>query len=375
MGNKKILFYANAAFSYSQGSYSGINRVTYEFLEHLAGKKDFPYDFTLYTQGLKRRGSIFSDAFKRREHIFFPNTMPFPRFFSYAPLRELLCQYDLFHIPHNFDYCYRPDKTLVTLHDAMIYAYPQDFPDTGIFFNRRSELKVFLKKCRAVLTCSENSKSDILKYVDIPEEKIFVAPWGVNRMYYNTTPLTQADHEIVSLVTDGEPYFLSVSCGTGRKNTRSLITAYKYFLKNHPSHKLLLVWGDMPPEVRSECGEGGDIIILGGIDDLTLSLLYKSATALFFISKYEGFGLPLLEAMACGTPVVTCRNSSLVEIGGDAAIYVDPDDLNGIAHVMEKFENGGLDIPSLQRSVIARSEYFTWENCFEKTCFCYHMIL
>jgi glycosyltransferase involved in cell wall biosynthesis len=106
-----------------------------------------------------------------------------------------------------------------------------------------------------------------------------------------------------------------------------------------------------------------------------LADIYAGATASFFPSLYEGFGLPILESMACGTPCVTCRNSSLPEIGGEAAIYVDPLDIDAMSDVMERFENNDYNIAELQAKSLAQASHFSWKKCARQTVEVYKQCL
>ena len=103
------------------------------------------------------------------------------------------------------------------------------------------------------------------------------------------------------------------------------------------------------------------------MSDDELCRLYNGATATFYPSRYEGFGLPVLESLACGTPVITCSNSSLPEVGGDAAFYVNPDDTDGMAKYMEQFENLELQKGLLRDKCLAQADKFSWQRCAQQT--------
>lgn len=132
----------------------------------------------------------------------------------------------------------------------------------------------------------------------------------------------------------------------------------------------MLVWKNPSVEailfVKQE-GLSDKVHFVQGLSNEELADMYSSATATFFPSKYEGFGLPILESMASGTPVVTCKNSSLEEVGGNAAIYVEPEDIRTMSIWMENFENRCVDYEKIKMACIKQASLFTWEKCAEKT--------
>ncbi len=343
------------------GRVSGIGRTTMELIRALDAMPRLPFDVVLYSQNMKGIGGRNLQTHFPCRHLYVPGRPKWNRALSHLPVREWLTRYDLMHITHNFEYVHRPDRCLVTIHDALFFTFPEKF--LGHDFAREHYPRL-ARRARAVITCSENSKREIAENMDVPEERIFVTYWGVDHALFRPRqvgPLT---------LTSGRPYFLSVSCDVGRKNTISVLNAYAQFVRQEPTHDLVLVWRNVPEEIRTRFSAPefrGKIHFVSGVSNDDLSALYAGATATFFPSRYEGFGLPVLESMACGTPVVTCRNSCLPEVGGDAAVYVDPDDVDAMAGWMVRFENGEAGRDELHGRSLAQAARFTWAECARKT--------
>lgn len=342
---------------YSRGWVSGIGRTTKELVEALDRIGNLPLDIVLYSQNTKGvNGELLKTHFETR-HIFAPHKSWCNKLIGKSHLRELATKYDLLHIPHNFEWVRRPERTIVTMHDAMFFAMPDDTFDHEY---AKRLYPTLAKKCRGIITCSESSKRDIIQYMGIAEDHVFVCPWGYRKDLFHPEKGKKR----------GNPYFLAVSCSMGRKNTISVIKAYEKIVKQNPQHELVLVWPNIPNEAWRYCNQDhlvNHIYIHSAIDDERLSVLYNEATATFFPSRYEGFGLPVLESMACGTPVVTCNNSSLPEVGGDAALYVDPDDIEGMSRLMEQFEQGDLKKDDFRERCIIQASGFSWERCAQQT--------
>lgn len=355
---KRVVIDINSVLPlYSRGWISGIGRTTKELVEALDKMDNLPFELMLYSQNTKNISGKQLGLKYQNKHIYFPHKDWANKIIKTFHIRECATHYDLLHIPHNFDWVAKPQKTLVTIHDAMFFAYPDEV------FDYKYAQKVYptlAKKCKGIITCSESSKRDIMQYMDIPEEKVSICPWG-----YRDDIFYPRDNK-----KTGYPYFLMVSCSTGRKNTMSVIRAYEKFVKQKPQHELVLVWPNPPQTALDYCNQAhlrNHIYITNDIDDERLSVLYNEATATFFPSRYEGFGLPILESMACGTPVVTCRNSSLPEVGGDAALYVDPDDIDAMFDIMGKFEQGDLKKGDFESLCLKQAELFSWQKCAEQT--------
>jgi len=173
------------------------------------------------------------------------------------------------------------------------------------------------------------------------------------------------------------PFFLAVSCSAGRKNTPFLLDAYARLRRNNPDNDLVLVW-DPPAGIRERYCPGGisdRIHFIGRQSDEMLADLYRCATALVFPSLYEGFGLPVLEAMSCGCPVISSATSSMPEAGGKAAVYIDPRDDTSLVKALEAFENGDAETRELTGRGLTQAARFSWERCGRETLQVYERCL
>lgn len=362
MKRKKLLIDANPVVPYYvSGKTNGIGRTTRELIQTLDTFDDLPFDIELFSQNMKGIGGKNLNTHFKCHHLYLPHRSGVNKVLAKTPVRELMTGYDIMHIPCNFEYVHSPERCIVTVHDAMFFSHPEDF--LGHKFAREN-YPGFARKCKAVITCSENSKREIAEYMYVKEERIFVCPWGVD------TDIFHPQKKTSNRFTGDNPFFLSVSCSVGRKNTVSVVKAYELFARQNPSHHLILVWGNPPQDILGyvrKAGLEGTVHFVSDVSNEELSSLYANATATFFPSKYEGFGLPVLESLASGTPVVTCRNSSLPEVGGDAALYVEPEDIEAMSRLMEQFENHSLDLPQMQQKCLEQASKFSWRSCAEKT--------
>ena len=362
MKKKRLLIDVNSAVPfYALGRANGIGRTTIELVHALADLPNLPFEVMLYSQNMKGIGARNMQVPFKKTHFYWPDRPNYKKIQSLIPIQEWATGYDIKHIPHNFDYTHCPEKTIVTIHDAMFFSHPEQF--LGHDFARENYPKL-ARRAKAIITCSQNSKNEIAEFMGVPEERIQVCHWGVDRtQFFPHQPNPNR-------FTEGRPFFLSVSCDIGRKNTISILRAYEEFVKHNPTHDLVLVWKNPPAEVLEKYTQGvfaKKVHFVSGLGNEELGDLYAEATATFFPSKYEGFGLPVLESMAAGTPIVTCNNSSLVEVGGDAALYVEPEDIMAMAQWMERFENRSVDMDKLIGDSLAQADKFTWNACAQKT--------
>lgn len=358
---KKLLIDANPCVPFLvSGRVNGIGRTNIELIKALNAlpEEEIPFEIELYTQNIKGVNAKKLDTRFKTRHAFLRNNNRGNTIARQFRVRELLSHYDLMHITHNYHDVAHPDKCIVTIHDAMMFSYPENF--LGHEASRKI-IPDFARKAKAILTCSENSKREIAEFMHVSPDKIFVAPWGVDHT------LLYPRKKKANRFTNDKPYFIAVSCDIGRKNTIAVIKAFIKFYKHNPDHELICVWRNPSEKVLRTIEQNPcikqRIHFVSNISNEELAELYSGASCTFFPSRYEGFGLPIAESMACGTPVVTCRNSSLEEVGGNTALYVDPDDIDAMEQYMEDFENGALKKQELIEANVRQSMLFTWDNC------------
>ena len=372
---KKITIDASSILPIPGKRMNGITRTTLELVRTLSSMK-LPFELQLFTQRL--RGERL-DGY----HFGLPvYHLPLPRWDSVAiltknfPIIETICHSDIYHIPHNYaPYC-RLDQVVLTIHDTMFFSYPEEHLGTEALVKT---VPPFAKQCKAVITISEHSKKDIVKYMGVDPDKIFVINWGIDHSVFCPTENLRTIRERISDKFNlNKPFFFSVSCDIGRKNTPKLIDEYLRFASENPINDLVLIWGNPPKEVLIQIDNSfyaDRIHIIKSVSDEDLRDMYRISTALVFPSLYEGFGLPVLEAMACGTAVITTPFSSLSEVGGDAAYYINPNEKDTIYNALRVFENNDIDRTELIQKGLAHAKQFTWEKCAQKTVDVYMKLL
>jgi glycosyltransferase involved in cell wall biosynthesis len=260
--------------------------------------------------------------------------------------------------------------TVVTIYDLVL----EKFPETMYWKNwlsLKTLMKVSARKASKIIAISENTKKDIIDYFGIDEEKIRVIYLGVDSQFSPQPDPNEADALAKYNLTDG--YILSVGTLEPRKNFHRLINAYKMVASSgQKTPKLVIIgghgWGneELGKLVR-ESGLDERVILAGYVPDEDIPVLYRNASVFVYPSLYEGFGLPPLEAMACGTPVITSNLSSIPEVVGDAAVLIDPYNTAEIAQAIASvLKNEGLR-DSLRTSGLVRSKLFNWEKTARET--------
>ena len=238
-----------------------------------------------------------------------------------------------------------------------------------------------MKWTDAVITISESSKQDIVNYLNFPDEKIFVTPLASR---YNSEFLNKLNsgQEIQNCNFDfSKPYLLFVSTIEPRKNIQSIIQAFNWLKQNHKiDHQLVLIgrkgWKYTPIfEAIQSSPWKKEIHHLDYLSDELVALFYSRADVFVYPSHYEGFGLPVLEAMTLGAPVVAANTSSIPEVAGDAAILIDPNEFMQIAEaILTVISDRQLQQEMINKGKV-RASLFSWENTAKETLKAYRSIL
>jgi len=325
------------------------------------------YDYDIMLYGRRLQGGRLKDLANGLKSIHLRLPRGAERFIRAGHLIEGLTRGDLFHATDFYMPLGKKSKAVATIHDLIFLKEIEYMVDHQRLARWVPE---FANNCKRIITISNFSKQEIVEALQVDPAKIDVTYPGVDQNLFHP----QADEEklrirLASTLGLNRPYFLSVSCYTGRKNTPFLLDAYAKLLPNHPFNDLALVWNP-PKEIReaySAPAFNNRIHFVGRQPDEALRDLYCGATALVFPSLYEGFGLPILEAMSCGTPVITSRISSMPEVGGDAAIYIDPHDGESLVAALEKFEDNCSGYQALRDASLRQAKNFSWERCARET--------
>lgn len=279
-----------------------------------------------------------------------------------APL--LVGRYDVLHFPYDSCVAWKRGKFIATIHDVKPLLFGELVPRR----NLGGMIERTLVGDRGtgldhVVTDSESSRQDLLRLVGLPAHRVTVVQPGVDLARFRPAPLPSGERA----GGRGRPYILCVAGSDPTKNVSTLVEAFaKLALPIRERHDLILV-GDVRKrtEVRDQVAAAGlekQTIFTGVVSDERLIELYQYAAVFVFPSLYEGFGLPVLEAMACGCPVISSNASSLPEVAGDAAILLDPKDTEGFTAAMVRVLTDADLRRVLREKGLTQAARFTWDR-------------
>lgn len=257
-----------------------------------------------------------------------------------------------------------PAKTVVTVYDTIEELFPEYFPMSKRTIEIR---KSVYRRVDHVICISENTRTDLIKMYGIDPEKISVV-----HLASSLTPPIEPDVAIDS------PFILYVGDRGGYKNFHGLLDAYAESLL-YKTHKLVCFGGGPLKTLERErmgqlCIPNDSVLFISG-DDTLLANYYATAVAFVYPSMYEGFGIPLLEAMQCGCPVICSNNSSIPEVAGDAALYFDAMSTQDISNALQKVVQSPAERDRLIKQGKDRARQFSWDISAQQTYAVYERLL
>lgn len=279
---------------------------------------------------------------------------------------------DLFHATHYALPLYLRCRTVVTIHDIIHLLYPEFLPNPLAFLYAQRMIRRSLNRGDRIITVSKNTKSDLIDYFDADDKKIHVVYNGVDDCFRQRLAAEDLDRWLRSLGLR-QPYALFVGNPKPHKNLDRVIQAYARALEIDSFEAPLVCVGsrsgeDFKIRQRAEqLGIADRVQLLGHVADEALPAIYQGAALFLYPTLYEGFGLPVVEAMASGVPVITSNTSALKEIGEGYAHLVNPLDVEGIAKAIAQCMGDVEHRQALARIGLRRAEDFRWEKAAEKT--------
>jgi glycosyltransferase involved in cell wall biosynthesis len=265
------------------------------------------------------------------------------------------------------------EKTVVTCFDLIPWAFEHNHSKIW------KDIMDGLGRADEIITISQFSKMEIMKYLDYPEENIHIVNVAVDHDYYQP----KRDKTILNQfnIPDNHKIILYVGSETPRMNLDFLLKSLAKLKKTFPDFKLLKVgepqsFGARKQFLHSikEMGLENDVIFVGYVDEVELPKWYNASDLLVYPCLYAGFGVPPLEAMACGTPVITSNTSSLPEVVGDAGVMVDPIDSNSMAEKIFEVLNNNSLWEDMAKKGLKQSKRFNWDESANKTSMVYKKI-
>lgn len=339
----------------TRGKLTGIPRYTLNLIEALSQLEGAPYLYSF--QGKLKRD------FRTYERFWW-EAVELPARFAQSPCNVI-------HVPGFGIRKSGKKKVIITAHDLIGYLFPENLSRTARAYWSHW-LPWCYKQADHLIADSHHTKKDLIRCLGIPEEKISVIYIAPDPHCVRSSP-GEAREEIKQALGLSQPYFLFVGTIEPRKNLVRTLKAYAQALKsNKDLPKLLVVgakeWGTQKFEqaVR-ELGLSERVIATGFVPDSLLWKIYSGAQAVIFVSIYEGFGLPLVEGMACGVPVIASNTSSLGELGQDCAYLVNPENEAEIADAILKLGKDSNLARELSEKGLKKSSQFSWAKTAQET--------
>lgn len=354
---------------------TGIGTYTDKVLSSLL-KQDKENYYHIYWSGDNYREFEFNNTkilmASKKHHRFFEQ--------NYFPQNTKEENIDIFHMPQNGIGLSEniTCKKIVTIHDLIPYIMPETV-GKGYLLKFFKEVPKALEVCDGILTVSEWSKKDILKFFPVDESKVFVTPLAADNIY---KPLNKKKCKelLTSVYNITNPFILYIGGFSARKNVKALISAFsKIYKELNDDYNLVIVGatrdqGQLLSEFSSNLELASKIIFTGFAPEEHLPILYNACEAFVYPSLYEGFGLPPLEAMSCGAPVITSNLTSIPEVVKDAGILIDPYNEDELMDAILKLLQNDNIKKLYSEKGLKRSKEFSWSKTAEKTLQAYKTV-
>lgn len=343
----------------TKGRRTGLGVYTENFVRVLKSEISHPHEIFYYSKQINRESNTL-------ERWYWENVE--------LPARALQDHLELLHVPAFAPPYFKRFRLVVTVHDLIGMIFPNQVGlPSRLYWGKW--LPLAIQRADAIIADSENTKKDVIKYLEVPERLVrIIYPSG----HENFSPLfnEKSLQQLRNRLGIKEKYFLCVGTIEPRKNLDRVIEAFIHFLKLNKAVRYQLVvvgskefgHGKIFKELASDpVVKFDDVIFTGYVKHTDLNLLYCGTEAFLFPSLYEGFGIPVLEAMASGVPVLTSKLSSLPEVAGVAAYYVDPYDATQILEGMRQLADDPLLRKELREKGFKQVQKFSWKQTVQQT--------
>jgi glycosyltransferase involved in cell wall biosynthesis len=350
---------------------TGVGEYTRALLRHLL-RRGGDCTFHGFSSGWGEMDADSLMGLSRHCHIPLPTRVLYKgwEFIGAPKVDRLLGGLDVFHATNYYLPPVASAKRIATFYDLAFLRVPElCSPKIVGPFSRN--VARFAREADAILVCSECTKQDVVELLDVAPSKVTVA-YGAVEEGFTPVAREEASQALKHRYGIDSPFVLFVSTIEPRKNIPGLIAAFAHVAHDFP-HKLLLVGGagwnsEGLDALISQHGLTDRVLRLGYVADRSdLPLFYSAADVFVFPSFYEGFGLPVLEAMACGCPVVTSNRTSLPEVGGAAAAYADPDHEDTFAEVLLHVLSDAGSRETMRALGLEQAKRFSWEKTTDVT--------
>ncbi len=287
------------------------------------------------------------------------------------PLRSYLDRLDVLHVPGYGAPLVSCGTLVVTVHDLIGMIYPENLGLVSRFY-WGTWLPLVVSRADKIIADSFNTKRDLVRLLSVSEEKIRVVHLAADPKFCPVRD-TLALHQVKKRFNLHHPFVLYVGTVEPRKNLTRVMEAWARLRRTLKAPHQLVITGFQAwayAQVRDLIGRLGisrDVVFTGYVRDEELPLLYNASDLFVFPSLYEGFGMPVLEAMACGVPVLTAGTSSIPEVAGDAAVMIDPADVDAMAGAMREILEDGARRQRLAQAGLAQAARFSWEKTARET--------